>query len=260
MSRNQSIISISLAIIAVVFLLINEPTDLRIATKLSPVLLFPVRVVTNYFQFLSVSRARINVLEIQVSKLELENTDLRKHLVLDSISATPISYQLRRVQVVGRDPNDFNGFIYINMGRKDSLYTNQPVVITDKLVGKIKNVGDYYSIVETIENRNIAISAVDGRTGVNGIVRYRDYLIFDFIKIADDINVGDSIYTSGMSESFPPGILIGTVESIHQTEDLLFKNVRLKPTVQINHLYYVYVLFGGEATNIPDQVRMNPGG
>lgn len=235
-----------MVIISVFFLILNSQTDLAISTELSSVLLFPVKIVTQYQQFLIVSKTRIEKLEIALSKLSLENAELKKTFYLDSIEYKTTNFKLLKARVIGRDPTDFNGYLYIDKGKNDSLFLNQPVVIGDGLVGKLKYVGAYNSIVETIENRNIAISAYDRKTGVNGIVKYRDYLILDYIKIADEVNINDSIYTSGMSEIFPPGIVIGTVKEVYETNDLLFKNVRLAPNVQINRLSYVYLVFGAK--------------
>lgn len=249
MSRNQLIIFFSLAIISIILLILDEQTDIIISTELSSVLLFPVKIIMQYQQFLSVSRVRIEELEIALSKLALENTELKKNLALDTVAYKPTNFKLLKARVIGRDPADFNGYLYIDKGKEDSIYINQPVVVADRLVGKVKYVGEYLSIVVTLENRNIAISAVDSKTGVNGIVKYRDYLILDYIKITDEINISDSIYTSGMSEIFPPGLLIGTVKEVYRTTDLLFKNIRLIPGVQVNRLSYVYLVFSGKTTS-----------
>jgi len=252
--RNQLVLSICLAFIAIILMLVNDQASLNISAELSPFLLFPLRTAGSYIQFLSVSRSRINDLEIQISELGLENTRLRKKLQTDSVELVPSAYRFITAHIIGRDPSDFNGFLYIDKGKKDSLYANQPVVIAGRLVGKIKQVGGNYSIIETIENRNIAISAFDGRSGINGIVRYHDGLSLDYVKISDDITAGDSIYTSGMSETFPPGILIGSVASTYETGNLLFKSVELTPGIQINRLYYVHILVQSESTSMPDQV------
>jgi rod shape-determining protein MreC len=92
------------------------------------------------------------------------------------------------------------------------------------------------------------VSALDSRTGVHGIVKQRGRLFFDFVKTTDAIGIGDSIYTSGMSNIFPEGILIGTVSSIGTDKDLFFKPVHLMPSVHINQLLYVYVVFSSDTT------------
>ena len=85
-------------------------------------------------------------------------------------------------------------------------------------------------------------------TGIHGIVKNQGNLVFNFIRIEDEINIGDSVFTSGMSNIFPEGILIGTVSRIDETSDQFFKPVYLKPSVRINRLNYVYLVFSNEPT------------
>ena len=125
---------------------------------------------------------------------------------------------------------------------------NQPAISINGLVGKIKYVGFNYSIVETIENKGFTVSAVDVNTGIHGIVKNKGNLIFDFIKINDAINIGDAVYTSGMSEIFPEGIFIGRVKKIERGDDLFFKPVYITPGVQVNRLTHVYIISGSIMT------------
>lgn len=242
MSRFQIILFSTLVALALTCLLLGPTADLKISTALSSVLLFPIRVVSRYTEFLAVSKNRIEDLERKLTRRDLENAELRNRLSTDGITLVPTGYKLIKAHVIGRDPTNFNGFLYIDRNRRDSLAPGQPVVINNGLVGKIKYAGDFNSIVETIENRGIAVSAIDSRTGVHGIVKQDNGLIFDYIKILDPIQPGDSIITSGMSESFPAGILIATVAEVRKTEDLLFKKVTLNPCVSVNRVNYLYVI------------------
>lgn len=66
--------------------------------------------------------------------------------------------------------------------------------------------------------------------------------MFRYVRHSDEVNVGDSIQTSGMSEIFPKGILIGTIHAISESEDMFFKNVYVTPAAQINRLASVYII------------------
>lgn len=262
MSRFQIILFSFLVAVALTFLLLGPAADLRISTGLSSVLLLPIKIVSRYAEFLTVSKDRIENLERVLTRLNLENAELRNRLPTDSVALVPEGYLLIKARIIGRDPTNFNGFLYIDRSRRDSLEPGQPVVINNGLVGKIKFAGDFNSIVETIENRGIAVSARDSRTDVQGIVKQENGLILDYIKIMDPIQSGDSIVTSGMSENFPAGILIATVDAVQQTGDLLFKKVTLKPCVSVNRLNYLYVIrpynnaLPGPDTN--RTIRFNP--
>ncbi|HEC78319.1 MAG TPA: rod shape-determining protein MreC [candidate division WOR-3 bacterium] len=253
MSRRQLILFSILLIVCITFLALGEQSKLYLSTRLSAVLLFPVKTVTDFLHFLTISNARITELETLVNQLRLENSELKKRILLDTIEFKTTKYELLKAQIIGRDPSNINGYLYINKGKEDDVKINQPVISINGLVGKIKLITEKYSVVETIENQGFAVSAVDINTKIHGVVKKKQNLIFDFIRIDDEIAVGDSICTSGMSEIFPQGILIGIVKKIEEQNTLFFKPVYIKPSVQINKLTYVYVISNAE-TGLPPRL------
>jgi rod shape-determining protein MreC len=212
------------------------------------VLLFPIRKAADIWQFLLISHDRITELEKTISELQLENTELRRKILLDTTELTTTAFRALRTKIIGRDPANINGFLLIDKGEREKLYINQPVVSVAGLVGRIKYVGTACSIVETIDNRGFAVSAFDSKTGVHGIVKQRGSLFFDFIKMRDEVHIGDSIITSGMSNIFPEGILIGTVSKISTDHDLFFKPIQITPSANVNQLLSVYVIFGSDTS------------
>lgn len=245
MLRIQVFLFVILLIISLILIILNPNIDLYISNRVSEILLFPVRVVTNYLQYLYVSQKKIDNLESEISKLRIENQFLKNRLGSLSISDTisELNFKLLKANIIGRAPSNFNGFLYIDKGQKDGLSINNPVILQDKLVGRIKSMSEDFSIVETLENEGFAISAVDYHTGVYGIVKKKKQINFEYIKIDDEINTGDSIYTSGLSEVFPKGILIGTIADIRKKDDLFFKEIIISPAIKINRLNYVYVIY-----------------
>ncbi|MEO0185519.1 MAG: rod shape-determining protein MreC [candidate division WOR-3 bacterium] len=244
MSRIQIFLFILFSAISLIFIVLNKTADFYISTHLSEILLFPVRHVSNFFQYLNVSQKKIDELETRLSEIQIENQNLKDSLRTLSLPEIILKKDLRllKANIIGRDPLNFNGFLYIDKGRSDSLDINAPVILQDKLVGKIKALTTNTGIVETIENDGFAISAVDTRTGVYGVVKKKNQLTFEYVKVDDEINKGDSIYTSGLSEIFPKGIFVGTVAKINYSDDLFFKEVIITPALKINQLNYVYII------------------
>ncbi len=190
-------------------------------------------------------------LEILVNKLTLENARLRDILDIDTTQPVGRDMRLLKASVVGRDPQNINGYLHIDKGTEHGIARNQPVVSADGFVGKIKDVGAATSIVETIENRGFTVSAVDINTGIHGVVKSQTNLLFDYVRHTDTIGIGDSLVTSGMSEVFPKGILIGTVQRITETDDLFFKRVFVAPATHVNRLASVYVILNAGMTTTP---------
>ncbi|MEO0095296.1 MAG: rod shape-determining protein MreC [candidate division WOR-3 bacterium] len=245
MSRVQLLIFGSLSVISLVFIILNQNVDLYLSNRLSEVLLFPIKLVFNHLQYLSVSQKKIDLLESEISKLQIENEMVKRSLnsLMDADAITYQQLRLLKANIIGRDPQNFNGFLYIDRGYKDGLSINAPVVLQNKIIGRVKSLSANAGIVETIENPGFAISAVDSRSGIYGMVKRKKQLHFEYIKFNDDVILNDSIYTSGLSENLPKGLMIGTVSLVKEKDDLFFKEVIIEPAISINKLHYVYVIY-----------------
>jgi rod shape-determining protein MreC len=230
---------------------------LLISSNVSSVVLFPLRTVFSYVKYLSISEQRIHDLETQIQTLRLQNVELRKQVTKDSLELTTMPYELMKTHIIGRDPTNINGYLYIDKGSDHGIKIDQPVLTTDGLVGKVHFVAHNYSIVETIEHEGFAVSAIDIRTGIHGIVRKNNSLLFDFIRVDDSIHINDSICTSGMSEIFPEGLLIGQVKGTGEPHDPFFKPIYLRPAVKVNRLTYTYVLSGYSTNTIDLNIKQS---
>lgn len=251
MRRQQIFVFIVLFIIALIPVFLSENANLALTRSLSSVLLFPVRITANIMEYLRISSARMEKLEILVNRLALENAVLRDSLNLDTTQLTTSELLLVKASVIGRDPSNINGYIHIDKGLLDRVKVDQPVISVDGFVGKIRDVGPTGSIVETIENQGFTVSAIDVNTGIHGVVRNQMNLLFDYVRHSDTINIGDSVLTSGMSEIFPKGILIGTVHRITESDDLFFQQVYIAPAAQINRLASVYIIISDMRPTTP---------
>lgn len=253
MRRQQILLFTLLFIISAFPVFLSENTNLNLARNISSFLLFPFRITTAFVEYLAISNSRIEKLETLVNQLRLENTALKDQLVIDTTQLESRSYKLLKASVIGRDPLDINGFLHIDKGTSHGVIVNQTVLSVEGFVGKIKHVGTASSIVETIEKRGFTVSAIDVRTGIHGIVKKQDNLMFLYIRHDDDISIGDSITTSGMSEIFPRGIFVGNVHAVSESGDMFFKNVYITPVSQINRLISVYIIQDTSAGSSMDQ-------
>jgi rod shape-determining protein MreC len=243
--RQQILLFISLFTLSIIPVLLHVDANLILTRYLSSILLFPVRITSNLIEYSRIFNTRVEDLEILVNKLKLQNARLRDIVNLDTTQIVAEDIQLLKASVIGRDPLNINGYLHIDKGTSHGVHKNQPVVSVNGLIGKIIDVAITSSIVETIENGGFTVSAVDVNTGIHGIVKTKTNLYFDYVRHGDAINVGDSILTSGMSELFPKGILIGTVQKVTESDDFFFKNVYIAPATQVNRLVSVYIVVGG---------------
>jgi len=250
--RQQIILFVTLLFVSLISLFLKENTNLTLTRDVSSVLLYPVRITGNFVTQITISSVHIEQLENAVHKLKLENAALRDLLKLDTTQLVSKDLRLLRASVIGRDPLNINGYLHVDKGTAHGVSINQPVISVDGFVGKVKYAGPSSSIVETIENQGFTVSAFDINTGIHGMIRCQTNLIFDYVRHSDSIHVGDSILTSGMSEVFPKGILIGTVRRISESDDLFFKRVYVVPATQVNLLTSLYIILNGVQSKAGD--------
>ncbi len=110
----------------------------------------------------------------------------------------------------------------INRGMIKGLAVTSP---TGVLVGIVHDVHEYSSTVNLITHPDAAVAvALEPNGAPSGLVRGRFGLSSELAFVPKDtpIAVGDLVYTSGLDPLIPPGILVGTVETIKQDQNTQF--------------------------------------
>jgi rod shape-determining protein MreC len=178
----------------------------------------------------------------EVSNLKeskLENIRLNKLILLkDKVELGVISGK-----IVNKSLTQTRNTITINVGDKDSVKLNMPVITDDGLVGKIAATSKNYSIVQILYNKDLKFSVKCQRSRVDGILNYdgAGNLLMTNVPKSADIKIGDIIITSEYSNNFPAGIHVGKVIE-EGTVDNLFKRIVIQPSVNFKTLEEVFVL------------------
>ncbi|WP_297487748.1 rod shape-determining protein MreC [uncultured Cetobacterium sp.] len=155
-----------------------------------------------------------SLVEEKNEKLLDENIRLRKLLSMKgefkySFKVGKISFQQTREL--------FESFA-INLGSRDKIKKNMPILYGDELIGRVDHVEKDYSTVEMITFQDSIVSARSSGD-VLGIIKGNrsDELIFEPVSFHEaHLNIGDKIYTSGISDIYPKGVYIGDVTEIRK--------------------------------------------
>lgn len=126
-------------------------------------------------------------------------------------------------QVVNKSVNRVNNSMTINKGLNHGLREDMGVVFNDKIVGIVKKVSDNFSMILPVINENFKTSVQHKKSSDFGTLESWDGINPDKafvygIPSTINIELGDSITTSGLSIYFPEDILVGTVSQIDKTE------------------------------------------
>lgn len=166
------------------------------------------------------------------TRLQLENDRLREALLtLQADSARKASAVLRNLvdyetlpaKVISNSKGGSNSYIVIDRGQRHGVRGDMGVVSGNGVVGVVYLAGEEYSLVIPVMNNKSNISC---RIQAQ---RYFGYLTWDGKDsrhaYVDDIprhahvEKGLTIETSGHSSVFPPGIFVGTIETVENSAD-----------------------------------------
>ena len=181
------------------------------------------------------------------SSLEKEIQELKETLELNK---TLTEYQPVNATILSRNKSYWFNTITIDKGSKDGIKPNMAVVTKNGLIGKINKVSKTSSEVKLItsDDVNFKISIaiktneVDNYAILNGYDNKTKLIKATGIDKTTNINIGDSVVTSGLGEFFPAGIYIGTVEKLEKDKYNLSKTAYIKLSQNFNDIHYVTVL------------------
>ncbi|MGL5000894.1 MAG: rod shape-determining protein MreC [Cetobacterium sp.] len=104
----------------------------------------------------------------------------------------------------------------INIGEKDGIQKNMPVLFKESLIGRVEKVFKNYSIVQMITFQESIVSSTAGENSIGVIKGDRsEQLIFEPVSFYEaHLKVGDKISTSGISDIYPKGLSIGEISEV----------------------------------------------
>jgi rod shape-determining protein MreC len=180
---------------------------------------------------------------LQVEQIRRENTRLRQ--LLSWQPQQP--WKLKLARVVLRDPANWWRTLQIDLGSRDGLRTNMPVLTADGLVGRLASVSLTHAQVVLVGDPNCKVAArVENDThdvGVigNGSPLDPELVEMDYVSRAANLKPGQIVRTSGEGGVFPAGLPIGKILDWQSVEYGLATVARVKLAAKLDLLEEVWV-------------------
>lgn len=164
-----------------------------------------------------------------------------------------VSRPMIPAQVVGRDPSPWSKTVIVDKGSQDGVRQGAPVVIPEGIVGVVVEASGRYAKVLLLIDPNSAIDALVQRTRARGIVKGggAGYCVFDYVLRKHEINVGDTVVSSGLDGVFPKGLRVGRVSEILRLNAGIFQKVSVTPYVNFEVLEEVFIIFDLNSEALP---------
>jgi rod shape-determining protein MreC len=194
---------------------------------------------TNQFQAEEIARLRSRV---EKQALQLENSEGSQ--IKDSTLLN--RYEFISAKVVNNSVHRFTNFLTIDKGKDANIQPGMAVISPLGIVGKVKNVSKHYSVVTSLLNIDVMVSAFIKRTGHYGTIQWDghdpDIVKLNFIPRHVNPVEGDTIVTSGYNAVFPQGVSIGIIEKIDLSNEALFYDLKVRVSQDFRKLSYVSIV------------------
>ena len=183
-------------------------------------------------------------------ELAEHNALLLKRLRCDDVEADTTYYDdiftYIPAHVINNSIYEVNNYIVIDKGKVDGIEPDMGVICGNGVVGKVLNVSSHYASVMSVLNSYSVISCrfKDNQYVANVIWNHGNYRYGQVNDIPSHlmINIGDTLVTSGFSNSFPADIMVGTIDGSLEDAGNMFSTARLKFSTNFSTLRHVYVV------------------
>ena len=138
--------------------------------------------------------------------------------------------------------------VTIHRGARDGIKATDPVAafVGDRLavVGQIAEVFPDSARVMLLTDPSSAVSAAVPRTGEQGVIEGEgpSRLVLNYLFSDTAAAPGDEVFTAGLGEIFPSGLLLGTVVGLEDQGIESFRRAVVRPAVRATQVRDVLVL------------------
>jgi rod shape-determining protein MreC len=206
-----------------------------------------------YFQLKKTNDSLVKANEMLYNRLrqDYEIPDTVNKIAIDTLTVDSIQTQRKylymQAKVIHNSVNQPNNYIELHRGSLQGVIPDMGVIdVNNAVIGTVVDLSNNYSVVMSLLHEQSNLSARLKRGGETGTVIYdsktpRMLFLKDISKSAK-ITSGDTVVTSGFSDKFPSGLLIGYVKDIINDKSSSTYTVRLQPAANFENLQYSYII------------------
>ena len=187
----------------------------------------------------------------QVSSKEFDNKTfnqvfLKDTVLTDSIFARDYIYKYITAGIVNNSTTYLKNYITINKGSKDGLRPDMGVVSSHGIVGIVATVRDNFSVIISLLNVKYMVSCKVHNTNITGPLSWKGgdtkYAYLEQLPTHAVFQKGDTVVTSGYSAAFPPGVMVGVIESFNMENDDNFYSLKVRLSTDFQSLNVLCVI------------------
>lgn len=178
-------------------------------------------------------------------RLEVENGRLRALLSM----RTRMQQPARVAEIVASTRDPFTRRVLLDVGSNQGIESGEPVIDELGVVGQVTRVYPQHGEVRLVTDRDQGVPVQVVRTGLRAVVfgAGGGQMELRFLAANVDVQVGDTLVTSGLDGLYPPGLAVARVLKVDRDADPVFARIRCQPIAAVEHHRHVLVLSGRTA-------------
>lgn len=216
-----------------------------------------------WYGYLNLHRTRQENLELKqtIDRLRLEQAELLEDAQQGQRLQQLLGFEQRYIystvpaQVFGSSGSEQAKVFYIDKGAVDGLKRDMPVISSDGIVGKVRDVFPHTAQVLAINDQTSGAGVILETTRIRGVLKGNAAGELEVVGLMADqrIKPGENVLTAGGDLIFPRGLPVGTVKKVvPDAERDSFINVMVTPAAHLDQLDEVMVITS-TAPRFPDQ-------
>lgn len=194
-------------------------------------------------------KEQVDELKVKNSNLVQDQEEAERLRALYNLDQEYSEYEKIGAQVIGKDAGNWYSTFIINRGSEDGVETDMNVIADGGLVGIVTGTGAHWatvrSIIDDSSNVSASVTSISQNCMVTGDLEMMDEGKIRFIQLTDkenQVQEGDKVVTSSVSNKFLKGILIGYISEVQDDSNNLTKNGTIIPAVDFSDIQEVLVI------------------
>ncbi len=206
-----------------------------------------------YFQLKITNDSLVKANEKLYNKLkqDFEIPDTAKHIIIDTIKIDSLEkyrkFLYMPAKVIANSVNLPNNYIQLSRGAMQGISKDLGVIdINNNVVGTVIDISNNYAVVMSLLHMQSNISAKLKKTGEEGSVIWDgdqpNIVLLKGISKSVKVLPGDSVVTSGFTDRFPYGMMIGKVSAVMLEKKTNNYIIKIKTAANFYNLQFVYII------------------
>jgi rod shape-determining protein MreC len=229
-----------------------------VLTQPLSILLSPLQSVTNTWTGGVEKVQSLRDLEVENAKLKAHITELEAQLLardeqasennrLHDLLKLPLPEEAKPItvgRVIARNPDNWHQRLVLDKGTTSGIVTDSVIAEKKGLIGKVMATGPNVALVSLLTDPSTSVGVLNTRTRSSGVVQGQgdSWPMLRYMEQPEKWRVGDHLITSGLGGVYPKGLPVGRIVKLKSDADTLLPELRVEPTVALDHLEEVIVL------------------